>query len=110
MTYNEVCLGQRQASESPLLNKRSVDIRRRTSLSSAILLVGCTVIVAASSVPLLTYTLCLKGAAIALLDAVYLPLHFPSDVTVRYVGYTSPRVSLVPTPQRESATMLQLIE
>ncbi|KAI1792265.1 alpha/beta-hydrolase [Ganoderma leucocontextum] len=32
------------------------------------------------------------GAAIALLDAVYLPLHLPSDVTVRYVGYSSPRV------------------
>ncbi|KAM5543896.1 hypothetical protein V8D89_002513 [Ganoderma adspersum] len=32
------------------------------------------------------------GAAIALLDAVYLPLHLPSDVTVRYVGYASPRV------------------
>ena len=33
-----------------------------------------------------------KGAAIALLDAVYLPLHLPSDVAVRYVGYASPRV------------------
>ncbi|KAM5537885.1 hypothetical protein V8D89_008361 [Ganoderma adspersum] len=32
------------------------------------------------------------GAAIALLDAVYLPLHLPSNVTVRYVGYASPRV------------------
>ncbi|TBU36393.1 alpha/beta-hydrolase [Dichomitus squalens] len=32
------------------------------------------------------------GAAIALLDAVYLPLHLPSDVNVRYVGYASPRV------------------
>ncbi|PIL24850.1 hypothetical protein GSI_12736 [Ganoderma sinense ZZ0214-1] len=32
------------------------------------------------------------GAAIALLDAVYLPLHLPSDVTVRYRGYASPRV------------------
>ncbi|EJF64419.1 alpha/beta-hydrolase [Dichomitus squalens LYAD-421 SS1] len=32
------------------------------------------------------------GAAIALLDAVYLPLHLPSDVNVRYIGYASPRV------------------
>ena len=26
------------------------------------------------------------------MDAVYLPLHLPSNVTVRYVGYASPRV------------------
>ncbi|KAI1796798.1 alpha/beta-hydrolase [Ganoderma leucocontextum] len=32
------------------------------------------------------------GTAIALLDAVYLPLHLPSDVTVTYRGYVSPRV------------------
>ncbi|EJF64378.1 alpha/beta-hydrolase [Dichomitus squalens LYAD-421 SS1] len=32
------------------------------------------------------------GAAIALLDAVSLPLHLPSDVYVRYIGYASPRV------------------
>ncbi|TBU33989.1 lipase [Dichomitus squalens] len=32
------------------------------------------------------------GAATALLHAVYLPLHLPSDVNVRYIGYASPRV------------------
>ena len=55
-------------------------------------------------------TLHSEGAAIALLDTVYLPLHLPSDVTVRYVGYSSPRVSLVPAPYCGSVRMLQLIE
>lgn len=32
------------------------------------------------------------GAAIALLDSVYLPLHLPSTVTVKTVGYGMPRV------------------
>ncbi|PIL27078.1 hypothetical protein GSI_10217 [Ganoderma sinense ZZ0214-1] len=32
------------------------------------------------------------GAAVALLDAIYLSLHLSSDVTVRYIGYSSPRV------------------
>nr|VWP02231.1 Extracellular lipase (EC [Ganoderma boninense] len=40
----------------------------------------------------LTFRMTLTGAAIALLDAVYLPLHLPSDVTVSYRGYASPRV------------------
>ena len=33
-----------------------------------------------------------EGAAIALLDAVFLPLHLPKDVTVRYIGYSSFRL------------------
>ncbi|OCH86837.1 lipase [Obba rivulosa] len=32
------------------------------------------------------------GAAISLLDFVYLPLHLPADITVRFVGYGLPRV------------------
>jgi pimeloyl-ACP methyl ester carboxylesterase len=32
------------------------------------------------------------GAAIALLDAVYLPLHLPSSITFKTVGYGLPRV------------------
>ncbi|EMD31090.1 hypothetical protein CERSUDRAFT_120138 [Gelatoporia subvermispora B] len=32
------------------------------------------------------------GAAISLLDFVFLPLHLPSDITVRFVGYGLPRV------------------
>ncbi|KAI0062860.1 alpha/beta-hydrolase [Artomyces pyxidatus] len=32
------------------------------------------------------------GAALALLDSVFLPLHLPSDVTVTTVGYGMPRV------------------
>jgi predicted lipase len=35
------------------------------------------------------------GAAIALLDAVYLPLHLPANTTVRMVGYGMPRVGNV---------------
>ena len=37
-------------------------------------------------------TLFPEGAAVALLNAIYLPLHLPSDVIVRYIGYASPRV------------------
>lgn len=32
------------------------------------------------------------GAALALLDSIYLPLHLPSGVTVNMVGYGMPRV------------------
>lgn len=32
------------------------------------------------------------GAAQALLDSVFLPLHLPSDTTFKYVGYGLPRV------------------
>jgi len=32
------------------------------------------------------------GAAISLIDAVYLPLHLPSSTTFKYVGYGLPRV------------------
>lgn len=43
----------------------------------------------ASSVVLVGHSL---GAALALLDAVYLPLHLPSSTHVRVVGYGMPRV------------------
>lgn len=33
----------------------------------------------------------MSGAAIALIDAVYLPLHL-SDITIRMIGYGLPRV------------------
>lgn len=49
----------------------------------------CTVCLSAGCI-LLTYCLFL-GAAIALLDAVYLPLHI-SGATYTYVGYGLPRV------------------
>ncbi|KDQ61915.1 hypothetical protein JAAARDRAFT_172360 [Jaapia argillacea MUCL 33604] len=32
------------------------------------------------------------GAAIALLDSIYLPLHLPSDIHVKFIGYGLPRV------------------
>lgn len=32
------------------------------------------------------------GAAIALIDAIYLPLHLPSTTTFKFVGYSLPRV------------------
>ena len=32
------------------------------------------------------------GAAIALIDAVYLPLHLSSSITVKFIGYGLPRV------------------
>ena len=43
----------------------------------------------ASSVTLVGHSL---GAALALLDAVYLPLHLPAITSVRMVGYGMPRV------------------
>ena len=43
----------------------------------------------ASSVVLTGHSL---GAALALLDAVYLPLHLPSGTHVRMIGYGMPRV------------------
>ena len=43
----------------------------------------------ASSVTLVGHSL---GAAIALIDAVYLPLHLPPTTTFKYVGYGLPRV------------------
>jgi predicted lipase len=43
----------------------------------------------ASSVVLTGHSL---GAALALLDAVYLPLHLPPNTRVRMVGYGMPRV------------------
>ena len=42
-----------------------------------------------SSVTIVGHSL---GAAIALIDAVYLPLHLPSSTTFKYVGYALPRV------------------
>ena len=42
-----------------------------------------------SSVTLVGHSL---GAAIALIDAVYLPLHLDSSTTFKYVGYGLPRV------------------
>ncbi|KAF8270695.1 lipase [Lactarius quietus] len=44
---------------------------------------------AASSVTVVGHSL---GAALALLDAVYLPLHLPEGTSVRMVGYGLPRV------------------
>ena len=35
------------------------------------------------------------GAAIALLDSIFLPLHIP-DVTITYYGYGLPRVCTIP--------------
>jgi predicted lipase len=43
----------------------------------------------ASSVVLTGHSL---GAALALLDSVYLPLHLPPDTRVRTIGYGMPRV------------------
>src|SRR5882757_5147936 len=37
------------------------------------------------------------GAAISLLDSVYLPLHLPSTITYKTVTYGMPRVSCVPS-------------
>jgi predicted lipase len=43
----------------------------------------------ASSVTVVGHSL---GAALALLDAMYLPLHLPAITSVRMVGYGMPRV------------------
>lgn len=32
------------------------------------------------------------GATLSLLDALYLSIHLPSDITVKYIGFGSPRV------------------
>lgn len=37
----------------------------------------------------------LPGAAIALLDFAFLPLHLPNGTNVRFVGYGTPRVRIV---------------
>ena len=81
----------------PLSWRRFLHTLRGKSPSSDIPLVG--LLKSRLLFPLLRSTILiiplskLEGAAIALLDAVYLPLHLPSNVTVRYVGYASPRVS-----------------
>jgi hypothetical protein len=49
------------------------------------------------------------GAAISLLDSVYLPLHLPSTITYKTITYGMPRVSCLPSthvspPQSEAVT------
>ncbi|KAI9440856.1 lipase [Lactarius indigo] len=53
----------------------------------------------ASSVTVTGHSL---GAALALLDAVYLPLHLPAGTRVRMVGYGMPRVGNAASPPAHS--------
>lgn len=71
----------------------STQAQTAPSILSAVKSTLSTYVSSAPSVTLVGHSL---GAAISLLDAVYLPLHLPSETQFKYIGYGLPRVGNQP--------------